>query len=132
MAAFTMTVSAAAASGKKYRRMVVSFRGRAWSNPVEAADDAPGLVRRFGIFDNVLVAGRNRSLFSQKIEVDRPFPEGLAEQDDRQPFHAAGLDECQRFKKLVHRSETARKDGNRLGAHHEMHLSDGEIVEVEA
>src|SRR5687767_6415415 len=63
---------------------------------VEAADDPPGLVGGVDEIDDVLVAGGDRALLGKEIEVDRPFPERLAEQDHRHALHAAGLDQGQR------------------------------------
>ena len=46
--------------------------------------------------------------------------------------HPAGLDQRQHLEELVEGAEAAGKDRDRLGAHQEVHLADGEIVEVEA
>ncbi len=43
-----------------------------------------------------------------------------------------GLDQGQRLEHLVERAEAAGEDRDRLGAHQEVHLADGEVVEVEA
>ena len=47
----------------------------AGSKAVESGDDVPGLVGGVDKVDDVLVAGRDRALIGEEIEVDRPLPE---------------------------------------------------------
>ena len=53
-------------------------------------------------------------------------------QKERHAFHAARLNQGQGFKKFVECPKSAGEHADRLCPHQEMHLSDREIMEVEA
>ena len=93
---------------------------------------APGLV---GGVDKSMMSWSPGAMVPCSARKSRSIarsPELLAEQDDRHALHAAGLDQRQRLEELVQRAEAAGKHRDRLGAQEEVHLADGEIVEVEA
>src|SRR5207249_586573 len=60
-----------------------------------------------------------------------PLPVLQAEQDDREVFYLARLDQRERFEQLVHRAVTARKhdEGGRIL--HKHRLADEEVAEVD-
>ena len=75
---------------------------------------------------------RDHAFGGQIVEIDGMMPEFGAEENDRHLLHPASLHQRQRFKQFVQRAEAARESRDCLGTHEEMHLADGEIVEVEA
>lgn len=75
--------------GAWYLLMIISFvlvtlvhrpqpleeKAKSGSKAVEAADDVPGLVGGVDVVDDVLVAGGDRALVRQEVEVERTLPE---------------------------------------------------------
>ena len=66
------------------------------------------------------------------VEVDEALPELLAEEDDRQGALLARLHQRQGLEELVERAVAAGEGDQRARAHQEVHLAEGEIVEVDA
>ena len=82
--------------------------------------------------DEVEVVRRDHAFLDQRLEIDHAVPELLAEQQDRQRPHLAGLDQRQQLEHLVERAEAAGEHRDRARAQQEVHLAQREIVELEA
>jgi hypothetical protein len=80
----------------------------------------PGLTSRDGAF------------FDQHVQVDQALPVVGAEQHDGHRLGLAGLHQREHLEQFVQRAKAAGEGHQRLGAHHEVHLAQREVVELEA
>src|SRR3989442_50322 len=98
-----------------------------------AAYDLYGLARAVGDVQQVEILGGDLALPRDAVAQPpgEPLPVLQAEQDDREVFHLARLDQRERFEQLVHRAVTAGKhdEGGRIL--HEHRLADEEVSEVD-
>src|SRR5512146_2053199 len=78
------------------------------------------------------IAGADRAVAHQRVEIDHLVPEFPAEQDDWHPLaHLAGLHERQDLEHLIERAEAAGKEHDRLRQINEPEFPHEEIVEME-
>ncbi len=99
--------------------------------PVEPLDEGPGFLRVVGVVEEAQAAGRNRAFFDQCLDVDQLLPEGGAKQHDGHGLGLAGLYQREHFKQFVQRAKAAGEGDQGLGAHHEVHFAQREVVELE-
>ena len=74
-------------------------------------DAVPDLLRRLREPEQLAVLGVDDALVDQEIEIDRPAPIALADEDHRDRLDLAGLHQGQGFKQFVQRAEAAGKGG---------------------
>ena len=70
-------------------------------------------------------------MIEQHREIDDAAPIVLPEQHDRQRRRLVRLQQGEDLEHLIHGSETARKDRQRIGPHRKMHLAHGKVVKLE-
>src|SRR6266581_4544995 len=101
--------------------------------PTVTSYDLHGLARAVGDVQQVEILGGDLALPRDAVAQPpgEPLPVLQAEQDDREVFHLARLDQRERFEQLVHRAVTTRKhdEGGRIL--HEHRLADEEVAEVD-
>src|SRR5450755_3538437 len=95
-------------------------------------EHAPGLLGGLDEMEQLQVERTDHARLDEQVEVDQPGPELAAEQQDRPASGLAGLDQRERLEQLVERAEAAREAHQCDRAHQEVHLSQAEVVELEA
>lgn len=126
----TVALWAAGLGGLAWRSRALGRRRR-----LEAVEAGEMLPRLFGALDEAEepgVAGADHAGVDQVLEVDQLFPELAPEQQDRPRAALAGLDQRQRLEQFVEGAEAAGEAHQRDAAHHEVHLAQREVVELEA
>ena len=81
---------------------------------VEFQDRLPGLLRRFGITEEVQIAVVNRALVGEKLKTDHALPISAVEQHDRNLLHPAGLSQGQGIEQFIECAEAAGEHDKRL------------------
>lgn len=94
-------------------------------------DAFPGFLRCFREPEQVTVLGIDDALIDEEIDVERAFPEGPADQHDRQRLNLACLDQRQRLEQLVERAVAAGACDQRGGTQQEVQLAQCEVVKAE-
>jgi hypothetical protein len=76
--------------------------------------------------------GRDRAFLDQHVQVQQALPVVAAEQHDGHRLGLLALHQRDHLEQLVQRAEATREGHQGLGAHHEVHLAQREVVELEA
>ena len=100
---------------------------------VRARPASPRPPHGLGEVEQIKVLGRDHALLDQRLEIDDPAPISAVEQHDRnrrRPCRSG--DSVSSLEQFVHRAEAAGENHQRVGAHGQMHLAHGEVVELEA
>src|SRR4051812_6773117 len=99
---------------------------------MELRNDIPGLLRCFGVVDELDVFVIDHALICEALEINHAVPILPAVQDHGDLLHAACLAKAERVEQLVERAEAARENDERRGPQHEVEFPHREIVKLKA
>src|ERR1700730_6610104 len=118
--------------------IVLSTNSEPWSRDAQGVcgeafcDDFVGLVYRICAMEEVEVAGADRAVFHQPVEIDHPVPEFGAEKHDRHALaQLVRLHQGQDLEQLVERAIAAGEQHDRLGQVDEPELAHEEVMKIE-
>src|SRR5271170_919671 len=98
------------------------------SNPPDEL--TPSVLRVISIGEDIEIGAVDHSFVGKHLQVYDASPVRSINKDDRNSRHLLGPNECEQFKQLVQRTETAGKSYQRVGPHREMELAYCEIMKL--